>query len=389
LTRFIFSTGTARGGTNLITKIISVSESAHLASDPYLALLKYLRMDFLNQHTKTDITPNDPLPDYYYEENKLPLLDLMMKGGGAPLFDLANLTNLIDQIKIRASVSTPLLIPYLNQLSGSNYQELISSAILCIGKAFNKVNPSCLGFNENWAIELFPLLADMFPQSKFIIVIRDPRASISSALKQKDKTKMIQVSSFVRGWRKNVALMKFYQLDPRFKDRLYICNYEKFVENSTTLIKDLCSFVEVKFSDKMLDSKNYLDGSGNQWKGNSYAHEKAPSGIYKDSINIWEQQLSQEIAESIEFLAYPELKSLGYKPLHYHNFPSNQVCQFLQKDFLTHSSWKNTKGTASEEIKHEVFRNFMIDSKNATFPDIDIRRYFLFKNVFEELKGNE
>lgn len=43
MSRLLFSTGSARGGTNLVTKAISVREGALVTCDPMLAMFKSLR----------------------------------------------------------------------------------------------------------------------------------------------------------------------------------------------------------------------------------------------------------------------------------------------------------------------------------------------------------
>lgn len=387
MSQYVFLSGTARGGTNLVTKALSVGQGIHLANDPYLALLKYLRRDFLQEYFDRPFNADDPLPDYYYQENYQELVNAILQANRNPHFDESHKELLISDIKKRASVSTPLIVDKLNELKGDNYKTLIESALKILAQAFNLQDPKAIGFNENWAIELFPLLNFLHPHAKFIVIYRDPRPAICSALKQKDTTKAIQVLSFLRGWRKNIAFMLHLQKDPRFKDKLKVCKYEDFVTKPEEHLRDLSTFLGISYTEKMMDSSEYKDGAGQIWKGNSYIHEKRPEGIYTDSIHAWQGQLAPEITEAVEFITAPELRYLGYEMKYFNGTdPSPKAIDFLKKDFTTKSSWKNTSQSLEQELEKEIFRLFLANSQYTQFSADEIKRFFIFDHVYLSLR---
>ena len=66
--KVLFSTGSARGGTNLFTKALSVNDNALVVCDPMLALFKSLRSAAIRNELDLEVDPDSPLLDYYFNE---------------------------------------------------------------------------------------------------------------------------------------------------------------------------------------------------------------------------------------------------------------------------------------------------------------------------------
>ena len=62
-----------------------------------------------------------------------------------------------------------------------------------------------VGIHENWTIDFFIPLARAFPNAKFYIVIRDPRAVFSSNSREQDKSLVGHIVSYARCHRKLMA----------------------------------------------------------------------------------------------------------------------------------------------------------------------------------------
>lgn len=386
MSNYLFSTGTARGGTNVMMKSLSVSEEAQLTNDPYLALFKYFRSAVVKKELGQDIAVNYPLEDYYYQEAHRDTVRAIYNANLDIAFNDSDREKLIEDILVRVKVSTPVVGPFLSSLKGTNFLELFRQAIDAIAKAYKSEDASWLGLNENWAIEFFPALARSFREAKFLVIIRDVRAAIFSALKQKDRTKMIQVLSFAKGWRKNIAFSQHFLADPLFKDRLMVCKYEDFVTEPKKHLQEMCDWLGVKFKEEMLDPRNYVDGNGQIWKGNSYIHDKRPPGIYPDSINSWQGKLDKKIVEVIEFVAAAELIAFGYELAEYKGGSlSAAALEFLKENSLVKSSWKSSTISLEDELEKESFRNqLVLDRGKDTSKDI-IEAYFLFEAAYKRV----
>ena len=89
-------------------------------------------------------------------------------------------------------------------------------------------------------------LAKSFPNSKFFIVLRDPRSVYASLSKNAKKRKelKVQLLSFIRHFRKYVILVNYYLGLPIFKDRLMLIRYEELVTNPQSYFRKICKFLK-------------------------------------------------------------------------------------------------------------------------------------------------
>ena len=226
MSRLLFSTGSARGGTNLVTKAISVREDALVICDPMLAMFKSLRSAAIRKRLNIDIDPEASLADYYYLDD-LRLQKWATYEASLDLdFQVGETKNLHNSLRRRMSLTCQNGIRFVEQWEGKTYLELFDKAFNCLKAAFGKSGASLFGVNENWAIEFFPALAKAYPESMFMVIVRDPRAAACSALLQKDKNRIAPILSFCRGWRKNIAYIEQFKNDATFRDRLLVIRYE-------------------------------------------------------------------------------------------------------------------------------------------------------------------
>ena len=63
---YLFTAGTARGGTGVYTNILNTHNSVKIAQDPFLAFWKSYRDNVVLKSHKEQFTPGSPLGEYYY-----------------------------------------------------------------------------------------------------------------------------------------------------------------------------------------------------------------------------------------------------------------------------------------------------------------------------------
>ena len=89
----MFASGSARGGTGLITRMLSVGDQAEIALDPYLELYKQLRKAIiLNNDPNSKFNFDSPIDSYYFANKKLKILDLITDSDLSLNFNLRNLS---------------------------------------------------------------------------------------------------------------------------------------------------------------------------------------------------------------------------------------------------------------------------------------------------------
>ena len=76
--KYIFSAGTARGGTGLLTRMLSVHPKVEIALDPYLSFYKELRNSLVKEKLPLEISEkynfDSPISSYYFSKEEINLL---------------------------------------------------------------------------------------------------------------------------------------------------------------------------------------------------------------------------------------------------------------------------------------------------------------------------
>lgn len=165
-------------------------------------------------------------------------------------------------------------------------------------------------------------LIQIFPESKFIINIRDPRAQNYSHIKRHSTEKVFLGKSHPEG---RQTLWNFYaketiELLQKYPERCYLFQYEKFVENPEQIIKEILHFLEVPYNQKVWDYhiyvKHFLDKSRAYLSENKIKKyiplSKPVSTEYKED---WKKMNPKDI-EVIEYICKSYMQKLGYNPIH-------------------------------------------------------------------------
>ena len=399
MARHLFVSGTARGGTNLAIMMASVLPEVALVQDPYLAFLKAFRNTLMAREPVDGFDLHSPLDEYYYEDRKL---DVMRRIQDATLdvpFDERSLAELRDVLANRMRLSAPLMLPFLNELRGTTYREVMQHGLEIIGKAWKKPDAAWLGFNDNWAIEFFGPLARTFPDAKFLSIVRDGRSAVASHVRileaqhtnplyqyEKQPNMVALTLSFVRCWRKQVAFTRHYQ--HMLGDRLHVLSYEHLVTDPEGEARKLAAFLDLEYRPEMIDASRFIAGDGNVWLPNSN-HENAPQGrIYADTIGKWKATLTPDMVDLIEFVAGPDLALAGYETTR--EFGGRLPWGALATHRAEHEGWigggfgwRTDHRDPERDFGYELVRRAALADR-VDDPDV-IARLFLFPEVYESL----
>ena len=279
-------------------------------------------------------------------------------------------------------------------LPGENFSQVFCNALSMISRARGGEKCRWVGFNENWAVEFFSLLAQEFHAARFIIFIRNPRAAIASALRADEPTQIPLVLSFLRNWRKYIAFTTYFSEMPLFRDRLLVATYEDLVQQPEESVKTLSEFLEISFDPRMLDTSNFWsfagDPDGHPWTHNSHQTTRG-SGIYQTSLNAWQKSLSQGIKDTIDFICESELSLFGYGPRGYsdHSLPTADSLSFIANDSTQCQGWRTDFGNAERDIGSVMFWRVVLSDSPVNFENEMIERCFLFQETYLALRNNE
>lgn len=172
-------------------------------------------------------------------------------------------------------------------------------------------NIEIVGTKEVFCEEYINPFLNYFGQDSVALqIIRDPRAVVASRNygKYMEATgSKYPIFFIIRSWKRSV---ENYLLNREITNYRMI-RYEDLAVNPQKVLRLVCDTLNINFHSEMTDFDQFKDSKGNSWKTNSsFGNSQA---IYTSSVNKWEEILSHEEIELIEFFCSKEMNILGYE----------------------------------------------------------------------------
>jgi hypothetical protein len=174
-------------------------------------------------------------------------------------------------------------------------------------------------FDKNPINTLFlESIINSLPNSKFIFLVRDPRANYLSR-KEKQKRRVANVYKDSLRWNiYNNAALKAVKDNPSL---FYVLRYEDLVENPEAKMKELARFFDFPFDDKLLTfHENVKEVSLKQVAGSDNAegstllskYEKLSKPINTDRLHVWKEKLTENEIAVCSAICAKTANKLGY-----------------------------------------------------------------------------
>lgn len=378
----LYTAGTARGGTNYRTLILNNHSKITMSIDPLIPLFHFYRKSLLYHNGKEELLTNNftnVIDDYFFDHARIEVMKAIQESNPDVPFDMNEWDNLKVKIKARMSLASANLIPYLDEIPAPTFKEVFNNVFNILERISKKNNLEWVGFNDNWTVEFFPLIAQLFPKAKFIIHLRDPRAVVcSSEFAEPDPRKRPTIVSFARHLRKYYAFVEFYKTIPSLKDRFIVTYYEPFIDFPEQETKRVLNFLDLDYEPHMINIDLFRKATGEEWPSSSE--------VYKTSTTIWETQMPKEMAELVEFICSPDMQIHGYTPKFYkeHKGLSDDAYKFALNNFNTCLGWRTDFQEFSKTLGCEFNRKRLLKLDNLTIPQIE--ENFLFNAYYKKLK---
>lgn len=378
--RPLFVLGIARSGTNLLARMLDRHPQVCVALDPLMPVFRSLRnavvLSALPAADRKGFAPESPFQDFYFDPAGPAMLDALLDGDAGLPLPPDELTRLQQAVPDRAALESPDLAKRLAAMRGSTYTAVIGDALRIIAQG--KPNAEWVGCKEVWIFDFVPMLARAFEDARFYAIERDPRAIIASLLTmaEQDPTQAAHTPSYMRHWRKSIALSRAYESDPRLRGRFRSVAYEGLVADPLAEAGRLCTELELNYDPAMLS----LSDQG--WPGNSsYADGK---DIYASSAEEWRRRLPADARRAVEYLCRPEMALTPYRcdepPA-----PRSEVERYLARAGEGAISWRSGLGDAAAEVEGEASRHRLLDDPGE--PDARrVRHAFLFTDTFHSIQ---
>jgi hypothetical protein len=201
-------------------------------------------------------------------------------------------------------------------------------------------------------IVIFPELVRLFPEARFIHVIRDPRAIVASMLQvgKRAKEKNVRAQRFTRNLYSAINYVKIcfdagFTAAKSASSQVYTICYEQLVSDPEKKTKKLCKFLNLEWSPQMLrpGEFNHLGEKAATVKSNEiwYDKETYQSNPNTGSIRKWKATLTptQQAAIIWAFKDHQELSRFGYD-LSLNGPAKTRKIYYMNLARLSHLSYK-------------------------------------------------
>ncbi|QSS98169.1 sulfotransferase family protein [Psychroflexus sp. ALD_RP9] len=271
--KHIFITGCPRSGTTMLGSILSNNDSVIVTPESHF----FNEFVFSHLSKPTSIVKKAKMLDYYNNHYRF-------KQWG---INSAHIDNLPEQVML------------------SSYSIVIEETVKQYAEEhFNNKNFSTRIDHTPSNIKDFRLLNLLFPKSKFVYIVRDPRA-IYASIKSLDwgPNSAMKLSQL---WIEYVAA--YFALNNLDSDRVYLVKYEELLQNPADTLKSLCDFLQLKYTENMFSDNT----SFKLPKSTLSQHALVGKSLDKTRINKWKHELKKRDIEIIESYCGSSLNSFGY-----------------------------------------------------------------------------
>lgn len=297
---FVFIIGVARTGSKIYKNILNEFSKINIMNEMLFLAPRWVRKDF-RYYTKKYIG------DIKTKSDVTNLIDLMYSGTFHGTFWTTELWSVPDvQNSIIGLDKEKLKIEILN--SNLSYKNIFKILIEQHSSARDKKRG---GAKFPVDISYVPKLMEWFPNSKFVHIIRDPRA-IYSSMVQRDIKKLTHPNKIRECL---IRIKRLFYLCQQYKqaikihkkynkmDNYYISKFEDIVSKPEKYIKELCNFLKIDFNPDMLYPP-IVDSS--------YGKFPKYKGFDKKTLSRWKNHISSKSEKLIKLLLRNEMKEMEY-----------------------------------------------------------------------------
>jgi len=153
-------------------------------------------------------------------------------------------------------------------------------------------------------------LLKMFPDAKFIHMVRDYRDYLQSMMRAGFVKRIEPI--IIHRWRKSLKIN--YKLQEKYPDRFYYLRYEDLVEQPEKYFGEMCDFLGIEREEQIFDFHKYKEKFlelYNEEDLNIY-HSKLFKPISNKNVGDWKKKLTGDQVEIAELITGKAAEKAGY-----------------------------------------------------------------------------
>ena len=163
-----------------------------------------------------------------------------------------------------------------------------------------------LCYKDTGLFEYAPIMRKLFPNAKFLLMIRDGRAVTHTLIKARIQT---DPKATLGQWNQTVSAA--YDLCLKFGSSTCLpVFYERLAMHPEETMRGVFKFIGIPYSERVLRHDRYVESRF------TYTDESLKP-INVDTLNVWFDRIPQDLLDDMKNLA-PVLTTLGYDPNNNH-----------------------------------------------------------------------
>lgn len=245
------------------------------------------------------------------------IINMESKYGKVTLWTLENLLSFFEDVQRHIKFDTwklnlDVLKTDLLQYQGDyTFQDICKVVYLNYQSVFQKEEITWIGDKNPVYATYTPKLIRLFPEAKFLHLMRDPRDNIIS-LKNVDFEGPF-VALLAYRWVHSAK--RIFRLKQKYPNRFYTIRYEDLVRKPEKYYGEMCDFLKIPYNDLVFDF--YKRGPEVMKAYNvdlvMKYHKSLLSPINADKVDLWKTQLPANDIRVTENVAGRWLEKYGYE----------------------------------------------------------------------------
>jgi len=159
-------------------------------------------------------------------------------------------------------------------------------------------------------------LSELFPQAKFIFMVRDGRATVHSIISRQVTITGFDLTSYrqcLQRWNNAIATM-YDQCQLVGSDRCMMVYYEQLVLHPAHWMREILEFLDVPWNESVLHHEDHINKPGGVLLSKvERSSDQVIKPVNVEALTKWVGQMPQDVVADMAELA-PMLAKLGYDP---------------------------------------------------------------------------
>jgi len=183
------------------------------------------------------------------------------------------------------------------------------------------------------------VIIDMFPEARFIYLMRDPRAGVYSMM----KTSMFRSGAIINAMNRRKYMTKGLSHLRHFvpEAQWTLVKFEDLVQFPESTLRKLCSFIDEDFEPRMLDFHRNADQYMKERAVNRF-NQAATRPIDPKKVEAWKEGLSAVQISEVEWVCQKQMDRYGYEPVQSKLSLDRRLLGWLKVAYWHYQNWRHS-----------------------------------------------